>query len=331
MIRAFLLVLALVLALGNIASASGLSSARQVLERLGFAPTELEEVLDGQFAQRAGKSDADSDIAVALAFLVRTPPVKFDRELTGKRFVFSLDPHTLGGDEIPGNGSLGDFAGLTLSAAERNFYATTGAGGSVNLSAPELAQLAALDGPGPEVDVVMRKILFARFQRYKADGLDGLAPYDRGDGKKTDPASSLRADSESAGALTGGDPRLARFLLDYPESAPAGLVEKFYWLRYEAHGEPVLVLTHAFSAPVGDWTAFCQRQFYVSRGYNTEQALALFMPVKEGTLVAYLNHTSTDQVLGFGGSAKRAIGERLMMRQLSGLFEKLRKAAAESQ
>ena len=123
MIRAFLLVLALVLALGNIASASGLSSARQVLERLGFAPTELEEVLDGQFAQRAGKSDTDSDIAVALAFLVRTPPVKFDRELTGKRFVFSLDPHTLGGDEIPGNGSLGDFAGLTLSAAERNFYA----------------------------------------------------------------------------------------------------------------------------------------------------------------------------------------------------------------
>lgn len=329
--RVFCLVLGLVLTVGSVASASGLSSAREVLTRLGFAPGELESVLGGEFSQRVEKSDADDDLAVALAFLVRTPPIQFDRELTGKKFVFSLDPSTLGGAEIPGDGSLEDFSGLTLSAAERNFYARTGAGGSVNLSAPELAQLAALDGPGPDVDGVMRKILLARFENYKAKGLAGITAYDRGDGKKTDPASSLRMDSKSAGALTAGDARLADFLLDYPADSPAGLVEKFYWLRYEAHGEPVLVLTHAFSAPMGDWTAFCQRQFYVSRGYNTEQALALFMPVKEGTLVAYLNNTSTDQVLGFGGSAKRAIGERLMMRQLSGLFEKLRKAAAEAQ
>ena len=55
----------------------------------------------------------------------------------------------------------------------------------------------------------------------------------------------------------------------------------------------------------------------------------MFIPVSEGTLVAYLNHTATDQIVGFGGSARRAIGEHLMITELSGLFEKLRKAAAK--
>ena len=62
-----------------------------------------------------------------------------------------------------------------------------------------------------------------------------------------------------------------------------------------------------------------------------KQAIALFLPVVEGTLVVYLNHTSTDQVLGFGGSAKRAIGERVMLGQLEDLFGKLRDSAAKSQ
>ena len=82
--------------------------------------------------------------------------------------------------------------------------------------------------------------------------------------------------------------------------------------------------------PDGDAWLISQRQFYVSRGYNIEQALAAFLPVKEGTLVVYTNRTSTDQVTGFGSSSKRAIGRRLMASQLKDLFEKVRGAAEKN-
>ena len=72
-----------------------------------------------------------------------------------------------------------------------------------------------------------------------------------------------------------------------------------------------------------------QRQFYVSASYNTEQAVAGFVPVPEGTLVVYANRTSTDQVAGFGGGTKKAMGKKLMASQLQGLYEKLRKAAVQ--
>ena len=68
-----------------------------------------------------------------------------------------------------------------------------------------------------------------------------------------------------------------------------------------------------------------QRQFYASNGYNVEQAVAGFLPVRDGTLVVYTNHTSTDQVAGFGGSAKRSIGRKFMAEQLEKSFDRSRK------
>ena len=40
--------------------------------------------------------------------------------------------------------------------------------------------------------------------------------------------------------------------------------------------------------------------------------MAGFLPVQEGTVVIYTNHTFTDQVAGFGGSMKRGVGRRMM-------------------
>ncbi len=91
----------------------------------------------------------------------------------------------------------------------------------------------------------------------------------------------------------------------------------------------MLILTHAFSVEEGEAFAVCQRQFYVSGTYNSEQAVAAFLPVQGGTLVAYINRTSTDAVTGFGGGAKRSIGAKLLTSQLKDLFAKLREAAVE--
>src|SRR5262249_46618460 len=113
-------------------------------------------------------------------------------------------------------------------------------------------------------------------------------------------------------------------------SRAPGSLETFRWTRYLAHGEPTVSLTHGLYVPDGDAWVVVQRQFYVSTGYNSEQAVGALMPVEKGTVVFYVNRTSTDQVLGFGGSAKRSIGSKLLASQLQALYEKVRKAVPKA-
>jgi hypothetical protein len=101
----------------------------------------------------------------------------------------------------------------------------------------------------------------------------------------------------------------------------------YNWQLYKAHGEPTVILTHGFTLDDGNAFHGLQRQYYVSGGYNVEQAMAGFLPVKEGTLVVYVNRTSTDQVAGFGGGTKRSVGKKLMASQLEALYTKVEKAA----
>ena len=131
-----------------------LPSASEVLDRMGFSPGAMQQVLAGQFVREDGNSNSKDDLAIALAFLVRVPPEKFDSELTGKRFIFRLDPNTLAGTAIEGDGSLEDFADLKLTAEEREFYTKTGPGGSINLSAAEFAAMRAVGACGPPISRV---------------------------------------------------------------------------------------------------------------------------------------------------------------------------------
>jgi hypothetical protein len=95
-------------------------------------------------------------------------------------------------------------------------------------------------------------------------------------------------------------------------------------MQLRAHGEDTIVLDHVFQATFDEAPFLVQRQYYVSTGYNAEQAIVAFLPVDEGTLVIYTNHTSTDQVAGPGGRAKRKIGHTVMAGQLKKLFEATR-------
>ena len=66
------------------------------------------------------------------------------------------------------------------------------------------------------------------------------------------------------------------------------------------------------------------RHYYVSRSHNAVQAIAGIFPVQEGALVIYGNRTFTDQLGGFGASAKQAIGRKIMGGQIAALYEQIR-------
>lgn len=117
-------------------------------------------------------------------------------------------------------------------------------------------------------------------------------------------------------------------LVGYPTGKQA-LEERCLWTHYEAHGSPVVVLTHTFSMKTGDFYGVCQRRFYVTGSYNAEQAVAGIFPIAGGTAVACVNRTFTDQLTGSGGSAKCFIGSMVLASQLQAPFTKFSNVAAQ--
>jgi hypothetical protein len=167
-------------------------------------------------------------------------------------------------------------------------------------------------------------MLLARFQAYRASGLAGIAGYDRG-GSTSDASADLRKASDTDTVLKRYLPAFQQVLVGYPQATMPGMQQKFRWLKYNIDGTVTYVLTHTLVAEEGAARVVAQRQFYVSTTYNAEQAIAGFLPVQEGTVVVYTNHTFTDQVAGFGGSVKRNVGRKMMASKLKDSFDKTRK------
>lgn len=313
------------LVLASIAQAE-LPATPDLLADLGLSPAEISQVESGEIVHPDISPASDRELVVAMVFRL---PVKPD-ELVARvrKDVFDrVDP------TVTAFGLIGDstgpeaFGSLALDESTAQGFAEAEAGDDVNLSKAEIAAFEGL-GKGAKTDAVtarLRRMLADRLAAYRARGLDGIAPYARGGRDVRDPAEELRIASKATRALQRLAPAAHRVLLEYPAAQPDGMEESFRWSQFEAHGTPAIALTHVMLVPDGDAWLLVQRQFYVSAGYNAEQAVGAFLPSKAGTVVVYSNRTSTDQVTGFGGGAKRSIGSKLLGSQLESLFERSRK------
>jgi hypothetical protein len=335
--RSFSLVTALLVSTLALPAAA-LPTADELLELLGFSADAKQQVLAGQFVSTSEKSTSDRELATAMAFLVNESPSALIEDVR-KGLVMQVDPETLAHGEIHGAGSLDDFKGVAFAAdakKQTKLYLDAEPGDDLNLSKSEIAAFQAIDakaGGGStreRVEAQLRQSLLSRYQAYKKKGIDGIAPYERGGGKQTPAAGDLKRASEAAAGLKKHVPAFYDTLVGYPSSVAPKLEESFDWTHYEAHGTPVFILTHRFWMPDGAGWALAVRQFYVSGSYNVGQALVGLLPVEKGTLVVYLNRTSTDQVTGFGGSTKRSLGSKIMSSQLETLFHKVKSAAEKS-
>jgi hypothetical protein len=309
-------------------------AAADLLAEVGYSPAEIARIEGGELVAHTIDASSERELVAAFAFFVATPPADLLSQAR-QGLIDRVDPNTLAFAMVPGPPSLADFAKLTLDPdAPKQAQAYVGAkpGGALNLSSQEIAAFGAL-GSGaavPAVEQAVRGALLARLQAYQAKGLAGIAPYALAGGQQRSPADELRSASQAAKRLQNYVPAAYQMLLDYPASKAPGTQEAFRWTRYTAHGEPTVSLTHSLFVPDGDAWVIVQRQFYVSTGYNSEQAIGALLPAKNGTIVFYSNRTSTDQVTGFGGSAKRSIGSKLLASQLQNLYEKVRATQKKS-
>ena len=301
--------------------------AKTLLSDIGFTPDQIAQVQAGSFVAADIKASTERELVAAFAFLVQATPADFVKELRSG-LLAQVDPTMLATETVTGAPTLANFAKLTLApdAAKRaQAYASAKPGGDLNLSSAEIAsfnQLGSSAAPAA-VEPALRSALLARLQAYQAKGLAGIAPYAGGGGKQRSPADELRSATQGTKRLQTLVPAAYQYLLDYPASKPAGVEETFRWSQFMAHDVPTIALTHGLFIPDGDAWVAVQRQFYVSGGYNSEQAIGALLPMQPGTLVLYTNRTSTDQVTGFGGGAKRSIGSNLLSSQLEALYKKV--------
>ncbi len=298
-------------------------SAAQVLSDMGWSASDQQRVLNGEFVTNDAAGTSDKDLALSIAFLVKTSPADLSEQIIAGNII-ATDPQVQASGEFSSAGSLADLARLQVGTETLQTFLNARPGEALNLSAVEIAAFKALQGAGPEAALPqLRKMLLDRFQAYKTSGLAGIAPYDRGS-STTDVADELRKASDALSVLHKYMPALQQALIDYPRAVVPGMRQTFRWVHYDIDGTTTLVLMHELTASDGAARAVVQRQYYVSNGYNAEQAVAGFLPVQGGTVVAYTNHTFTDQVAGFGGGVKRSIGRRMMASKLTQMFDTAR-------
>jgi len=325
--RTRLSALLLVLALAAPASAQ-IPDAPTLLSALGFSQNEIQQVTSGQIVRGEIKAASDRELVAAMAFSLPSPPSQVVSQLkTGQ--LAKTDPTMKAVGPFSSPPAAADLAKLTLSPDQVKAYQNAAPGGTLNLSTEEIATFAQLSGgTAAQVTAAVRTALLGRLTAYQKQGLAGIAPYARESGTRSC-KDEIRTMTEASKSLKQYVPKAYQMLLDYPASKPPGTEETFRWSQLDAHGTPVIALTHAAYVPEGSAFVVVQRMFYVSASFNCEQALVGLLPVQGGSVVVYANRTSTDQVEGWGGSAKRSIGSRLLEDQLEKQFQNAQSAVGK--
>jgi hypothetical protein len=306
-------------------AASAQPSADQVLTELGYSAGDKQRVLGGEYVSVKLEAVSERNLTFAVAFLVKTSPEAIAKEIMAGNLI-TADAQVKQYGKFAEPGSLADLAELQVTSEEASALLRAGPGDKVNLSAGEMAGFKA--GPGATAQATrqqLQRTLLARYQAYRDSGLDGIAPYDRGEGRATDVASDLRKATQAAKALQEHMPGFHAVLLGYPRATLPGMEQQFFWAKSIIRGKPTYVLTHILVASDGAARAVVRREYYVSTAYKAEQSIAGFLPVEGGTIVVYMSHVFTDQVAGTGGSFKRVIGSRVMADQMREIFDRGRK------
>lgn len=295
-----------------------------LLQSYGYSASDIAGVRAGKIERRRPPAAHERDLTAGFVFFVPFSPSELVDEVRAG-LLDEPDEAASTSQTIAEADTLDAFSGLMLEPdrtrrVER--YTGARAGDDLNLSASEIAAFNALGPAAPPeaVEMQLRQSLLSRYQAYRAGGLASIEPYDRGQGKTRSVADDLRAALEAMPGLQAHAPAAYAAMLQYPDAQPAGTQQAFRWKQLSANGIPTIVLGHGLFIPDGDAMIVLQRQYYASEGFNCEQAVAAFLPVEGGTVVVYVNHTSTDQVAGFGGGTKRSIGSTLMASELEAIF-----------
>lgn len=292
-----------------------------------YSPADVKKIRDGQLLQDTVESGSERELTARFAALVKMPTESFQKVFIDVSKKKETDPSVIDLGLIEQEeGSIQDFDGVKLEPKKDDMvkaYINAKPGSELNLSQEEIDIFNSLNNT-EQVEHQFRSMLLNRYRKFRQHGLKGIPPYRRGGGVDYHPHEELARKAELAKIIKREAPEFHRHLSEYPKNKPEGLEESFLWINFEVDGKPTISLVHRMGRLEGDVYVFAERHYYVGRSHNCVHGIGGAFPVDEGTVLLYLVRTTTDQVAGFGSSAKRAIGSRIMGGQMAANFERAR-------
>ncbi len=323
----------------SVPDASALPTADEVLRELQISDSDRQQIREGKIVTWTATEGSDRELAIGMALLVKTRAenlVELFREATAFKTESAITAH----GRIAGDGELADFAGLKLEPngeKEARRYLEAKPGDDLNLDTKEIAAFRALksaskDGAVPieKVEALIREELLARYQAYHTKGLAGTAPYARTSRQHVFARDELSLATKQSKLLAKYLPSVSNVLLNYPATKikeGEEFEEQFFWMNVEVFGRPTYVLSHRMHFRIGEASIVVDRHFYASHAYNSLQQGVMALPTQDGMVAIYLSRVSTDQVTGFGSSAKRPVARALMGSYQKDMLEALRAKA----
>lgn len=322
------------LALLAFASAPGRSAAeapheaipaivRDVTAGVGFEDADLERVWQGEIVSRSLAGRSEREIAIAVVMRLRESHRGFyERVRRGQ--LFEIDRTVLFAEEIPPTSrGAAAFARLELEEAELRALGRAEPGGEFNLSRREIDTLrkAASTGRDAVLDAY-REVLAGRLEAYREGGIEGVAPYAHGGRSEARPAHDLRLGIASLGGLADRCPTFYGSFAEFPDRSDPNVEHQLFWAVQRIQDRPTVILSHWALQLHEEFAVVGERQFYVGQGYDA--LLGAFALGEGESIVFYVNRTSTGQVTGLGSSVARALGGRMMLREVTQLFRQIR-------
>jgi len=112
-------------------------SADQVLTDAGLGTDDKQRVLSGEFVNIGVEGVSDRDLSFAIAFRVKASPEALSKQVVAGALI-TADAQVKAYGEIKGDGSLADFAKLSITNDEARALTSAKAGADLNLSASEI-------------------------------------------------------------------------------------------------------------------------------------------------------------------------------------------------
>ena len=304
----------------SVPGSAEVQDAMNVARELGMSDQAIEDVKSGKVVIEELEASSDKDLSIALVARIDAPLEKVHEFLSSGRLL-----------EISAiTQSFGEIDTSTFSMAEMKLsddllaQLADDPEDTFFMSEEELAAVTEASKQGAsQVLSTYQAALSARAKAYWAQGLDGIAPYA---GKDRSPKVDLDDANKATRKFIHN--KAIRDELDATPSGAAGKAQhRLGWAIQKGHDQAAPVLTHRVLYAESDGQVSVERRFYSGYDYDALQIVAAILPTSDQScLVFYLNHTYTAQVAGFGGSAKRSIGRKLMQKALVAELEAARAA-----
>ncbi len=312
-------------------------SPSEVAQLLGYSNADIQRLEAGAIVTRDLQRVRENQLRASVAVKVESPLNSIADALEEGRYL-RLGDDVLGLTELSVPVDETEWQAVAFSADEIDEVAElldAGPGDDLNLSTDEIdllkERLGGYRARQPEAleaaSAAYREILSGRFTAYLANGLDGVAPYDRGRGNTSSAADEIREqEAEAATRIADRFPAFMAAVTNFPNSQSPGIVNRFFWKKVMVERRPAFILIHQTIESNPEYLIVSVRQYFVGHTYNSLQAITLALPDGDDTYVFQANTTATDQITGFFSGIAQSIGQPMLRESLVEFFDQARAA-----